>query len=528
MRKRLSSVSVVLLIVLLLSSLSGCNQTTTTSSTAAAPTSTPATTAHVTTAPTQPSKPDTLTIAYQLEFKILDPYNTGSSADSAINASVFDSLITMDVKGNIYPLVAKKWDVSADGLTYTFHLRDDVLFHDGSKLTAEDIAYSFERMKTSSYRTAQAQLIDHVDIVDEYTINFVLPNTVATFLMEIATSFTCYSKKATEALGAEFSIKPVGCGPYKFVSMDSSQVVLEAFEDYYGGLAPIKKLVYKVIPDASTALVALENGEVDISDYVPAASYSIVENNPKLTLLRVPYTRLMQFIMNVTKAPFDNVLVRRAIAHAIDKELLIDMTLAGYGSVAYGQINDRYIGYHPDIDQHAAPFDPDKAKELLTEAGYPGGQGLPTISFQTIEMFRKQVEIVQSMLRDVGIHLEIEIVELSAYLDMQTNHDLYAALMSWTGGPDASIYDRQLTGDGPNNGAVYHDDEIAQWFKDSLQELDLAKRKEIFLKIFVKELEEVPYVPLYFPDTVVCGRSDLDFATIREYLTWKGDLYSFK
>jgi len=525
MRKHQGSLSALLLVVMLLGLLSGCNtQQTPPPATTAPPTTAPTTAP----APVTPTKPDTLTIAYQLEFKILDPYNTGSSADSAITASLFDSLIAMDVKGNIYPLVAKTWDVSADGLTYTFHLRDDVLFHNGSKLTSEDVAYSFERMKTSSYRTAQAQLIDRVEIVDEYTINFILPNTVATFLMEIATSFTCYSKQATEALGAEFSIKPVGCGPYRFVSMDSSQVVLEAFEDYYDGVAPINKIVYKVIPDASTALVALENGEVDLSDYVPAASYSIVEANQNLTLLRVPYTRLMQFIMNVNKAPFDNVLVRQAIAHAIDKELLIDMTLEGYGSVAYGQINDRYIGYHPDIDQHAAPYDPERGKELLAEAGYPGGQGLPSISFYTIEMFRKQVEIIQAMLRDIGILLEIEIVELSAYLDMQTNHELYAALMSWTGGPDASIYERQLTGDGPNNGANFHDDEIAQWFKDSLMELDLNKRKEIFLKIFTKQLELVPYVPLYFPDTVVCGRNDLDFATLREYLVWKGNLYSYK
>ena len=470
---------------------------------------------------------DTLRIASQLEFRVIDFFNSFSSADANISASVFDSLIAMDVRGNAYPLIAHSWDISDDGLVYTFHLRDDVLFHDGSKLTADDVLFSFERMAVSPYRAPTARLIDHVNVLDDYTIEVVLVDVAATFMTEIASQFVVFSRAATEALGDDFGIRPIGSGPYRFVSMSPSEVVLEAFEDYWGGVAPIRNLIYMVIPDPSTALIALETGQVDIVDYVPQASFSIVEENPNLTLLRTPFTRLMQLHLNVTREPFDNVLVRQAVALAMDKELLVEATLGGFGTVAYGQINDRYIGYHPGIAAHAWPFDPERAREKLAEAGFPDGQGLPPIPLTTIEMFRMQAEMVQAFLRNVGILVDIEIIELSAWLDRMANRDIHLGLMSWTGGPDASIYSRMLTIDGPSNTANFFDEYIEEWFEESVRELDPERRREIFYNIFSRQLELVPFVPLYFPDIVTAGRNDVDFATIREFLIFSGNLYSF-
>ena len=471
---------------------------------------------------------DTLRIASQLEFRVIDPFNSFSSADMNISSSVFDSLIAMDVRGNAYPLIAHSWDISEDGLVYTFHLRDDVYFHDGSKMTADDVAFSFDRMAVSAYRQATARLIDHVNVLDDYTIEVVLVDRAATFMTELASQFFVFSRSATEALGDDFAIRPIGSGPYRFVSMSPSEVVLEAFEDYWDGVAPIRNLIYVVIPDASTALIALETGQVDIVDYVPEASFSIVEANPNLTLLRTPFTRLMNIHLNTNMEPFDNVLVRQAIALAMDKELLIQATLGGFGTVAYSQINDRYIGYHPGIAAHAWPYDPERAREKLAEAGFPGGEGLPQISITTIDMFRMQVEMVQAFLRAIGMHVDIEIIELSAWLDMAANRTHHMALMSWTGGADASIYDRMLTIDGASNTADFHDDYIEEWLRESVRELDPELRRELFYKIFSRQLELVPYVPLYFPDIVTAGRNDVDFETVREFLVFKGNLYSFR
>ncbi|MCL2852904.1 MAG: ABC transporter substrate-binding protein [Defluviitaleaceae bacterium] len=471
---------------------------------------------------------DTLIIASQLEFRVIDPFNSNSSADANISASVFDSLIAMDVRGNAFPLIAHSWDISDDGLVYTFHLRDYVYFHDGSKLTADDVAFSFDRMAVSAFRTATANLIDHVNVLDDYTIEVVLVDRAATFMTEIASQFVVFPREATTALGDDFAISPIGSGPYRFVSMSPSEVVLEAFDDYWDGVAPIRNLIYLVIPDPSTALIALETGQVDILDFVPEASFSIVEENPNLTLLRTPFTRLMQIHLNTAREPFDNILVRQAVALAMDKELLVQATLGGFGTVAYGQINDRYIGYHPGIAAHAWPFDPQRAREKLAEAGFPDGQGLPQISITTIDMFRMQVEMVQAFLRDIGMHVDIEIVELSAWLDMASNRDVHMGLMSWTGGADASIYDRMLSRDGVSNTANFFDEYIEEWLAESVRELDPEVRSELFYQIFSRQLELVPYVPLYFPDTVTAGRNDVDFATIRDFLIFKGNLYSFR
>jgi peptide/nickel transport system substrate-binding protein len=292
-------------------------------------------------------------------------------------------------------------------------------------------------------------------------------------------------------------------------------------------VAPIRHLIYLVIPDPSTALIALETGQVDIVDFVPEASFSIVQENPTLRLEPIPFTRLMNLHLNTQRAPFDNLLVRQAVALAMDRQLLIDATLGGFGTIAYGQINDRYIGFHPDIVNHAWEFNPERAREKLAEAGFPGGAGLPQISITTIDMFRMQVEMIQAFLRDIGMVVDIQIVELSAWIDMSTNRDIHMGLMSWTGGADASIYDRMLARDGVNNTANFYDTYIEQWLIDSVREIDLEARREIFYNIFSRQLYLVPYVPLYFPDTVVAARYDIDVVTIRDYLVFRGDRYRF-
>ncbi len=475
-------------------------------------------------------KPDTVVIASQQDFAVLDPFFTTATPDMQANWCIFDSLLNMDINGKVEPLVAERWEVSKNGLEYTFHLRKGITFHDGTPLTARDVVYSAERMKTSPFKLRTHKLYDRAVVLDDHTVKFILPQKAAPFLYEMAYSFAVYSEKATKAAGDGFKDKPVGCGPYKLVSKKTGEgVVLKAYDKYYGRKAAIKNLVFKVIPDGSTALVALENGEIDLSQYIPPASYPIVKRNKKLALLKTPYSRVFNLILNTSVKPFkNNVKLRQAIAHAIDKQFLVDVALEGYGTVAVTLVNDTFIAAPKNIAKYAVPYDVKKAKKLLEEAGYPGGKGLGTLKITTIEMFKKQSEIIQAALKEIGIDVSIEMAELSAYLSMQSGGQLQMGLMSTNQGGDASVFATLLTKGSTNNGAVYDNPKVDQLFQKASAELDNGKRSLIYDELYKTVIQDMPYVSIYFPDTVSCGRADLDFATIMDQVAYKGNYYRYK
>jgi len=474
--------------------------------------------------------PDVIVIASQQDFAVLDPFNTTATPDMNANWCIFDSLFNMDIHGNVYPLVAEKWEVSSTGLEITFHIRKGITFHDGSPLTAKDVVYSAQKMKESPFKRRVAVLFDRAEVIDDHTMKFILPQPAASFMYELAYNFAVYSEAATERLGDNFKNNPIGCGPYQIVSKEAGKgVTLKAYEKYYGGVAPIKNIEFKVIPDASTALVSLENGEIDLCQYVPAASYPLVIKNPKLELLQTKYSRVFNLILNTKAAPFkDNVALRQAIAHAIDKQFLVDVALEGYGSVAVTLVNETFIAYPSNISKHAREYNVDKAKQLMKEAGYANGAGLPTLKISTIEMFKKQSEIIQAQLKEIGINVDIEMNELSAYLAMQSGGTLQMGLMSTNQGGDASVFAQLLLEGASNNGACYNNPEVARLFTKASAELDNTKRAAIFDDLYRIVLDDMPYVSIYFPDTISCGRNDLDFAKIMDFVAYKGNLYSYK
>lgn len=475
-------------------------------------------------------KPNKVVIASQQDFAVLDPFFTTATPDMNANWCIFDSLLNMDINGKIEPLVAKSWDVSKDGLVYTFHIRKGITFHDGSPLTARDVVYSAKRMKTSPFKLRTHKLYDRAEAVDDYTVKFILPQKAASFLYEMAYSFAVYSEKATTAAGDAFKDKPIGSGPYRLVSKKTGVgVTLKAYDKYYGRKPSIENIVFKVIPDGSTALVALENGEIDLSQYIPPASYPIVKGNKKLNLLKTPYSRVFNLILNTSAKPFKgNVALRQAIAHAIDKQFLVDVALEGYGTVAVTLVNDTFIAAPKNIAKHAVPYDVAKAKELMAKAGYPGGKGLGTLKITTIEMFKKQAEIIQAALKEIGINVSVEMAELSAYLSMQSGGQLQMGLMSTNQGGDASVFTTLLTKGSTNNGAVYNNSKVDQLFLQASAELDDAKRSKIYDELYSIVIKDMPYVSIYFPDTVSCGRNDLDFATIMDQVAYKGNYYKYK
>jgi peptide/nickel transport system substrate-binding protein len=474
--------------------------------------------------------PDTVVIASQHDFAVLDPFFTTATPDMNANWCIFDSLLNMDIYGNTEPLVAESWEISEDGLEYTFHIRRGITFHDGTPLTAKDVVYSAERMKTSQLMLSSHRLYDRAELVDNYTVKFILPQRTAPFLYELAYNFAVYSEKATEAGGEGFKDNPVGCGPYRLVSKKAGEgVELRAYDRYYGGKVPVKNIVFKVIPDGSAALEALETGEVDLCQYIPPASYSTVRKNKKLELMRAPCPRVFNLILNTSAEPFkDNVNLRQAIAHAIDKQFMVDVALEGYGKVAATLVNDTFIAAPKNIARYAVPYNVRRAKELLKEAGFENGRDLPVLRLTTVEMFIKQSEMIKASLNEIGIEVSIEIEELGAYLDIESSGRLQMGLMSVNQGGDASVFASLLSKGSINNGAVYDNPEVERLFAEAYAELDNDRRSLIYDELYKIVIDDMPYVSIYFPDTVSCGRNDLDFAAIMDHVACKGQYYRYK
>ena len=227
------------------------------------------------------------------DIETLHPSDYSTTIEINILNQVYDKLIYMNPDGaeDPEPRIAESWEISEDGLDYTFHLRDDIKFHDGTPLTAEDVKFSLEMYQNSDYQSANVDGLDTVEVVDDSTVVCHLSSPYSPFLLGIS-ACNIASKAYSESVSAEeFASTPNGCGPYRYVSRASgSNVVLEANEDYYGGAPEIKKVTFEVIPDTTTTAIALQTGEVNFAE-IASSNLVMLESNPQITIAEAPTSK---------------------------------------------------------------------------------------------------------------------------------------------------------------------------------------------------------------------------------------------
>ncbi|WP_040983720.1 ABC transporter substrate-binding protein [Oceanobacillus jeddahense] len=457
----------------------------------------------------------------------LDPASTTDGESSRITKQIYESLLEFDKESfEVLPGLAHDWEVADDGLSYTFYLEEGVTFHDGTDFNADAVKLNFERWADPDHEYAFADdgyvysmygtmfggflgdenhVIEEINVVNDYEIEFVLSQPLGFFLQNMAmTYFPITSPAALEEYGAAINENPVGTGPFEFVSWTKDDsIVLDKFEDYrIDGLPKLDRVVFEVIPDNAARLIALRSGEIDIMDGLNPDDAAGVEADEGLELYERAENNIGYVGFNVQKEPFDNKDLRHAVSHAIDKEAIAEALYAGYATPASVPLPPSYMGYNDEVESFE--YNPDKAVELLEEAGY--GDGLE-IELWTMPVARPYMpdpetvsEIIQNNLEQIGITVTIVREEWAPYLEKTMNgeHQMYMLGWSGTNGDPDYFLSSLLHGDnvGSSNREFYDNDEVDEFLNQAKLSIDQDERAAFYQQAQEIIADDAPMVPL--------------------------------
>lgn len=374
--------------------------------------------------------PTEVRIGVALEPPMLDPTAGAAEAiDIVVYQNIFEGLTRIDQNGAVQPGLAESWTISDDGLTYTFKLHDGVTFHDGTTFDAEDVKFTFDRILSENSVNAHKEFytpITAITVVDPLTVTMTLDHVIGRFLFDLGRGDAVIVAPESADNNAN---EPIGTGPFAFVQWDKgSRVVLEAYGPYWGEPVHLTKATYVFISDTATMTNALLAGDIDGTNNFAAEALGVFEGNPQFKVLVGTTEGETILSTNNRKAPFDNLKVRQAMAHAIDRKAIIDGATYGYG-VPIGAPFAPHNPYYVDLT-NTYPFDLDAAKALLTEAGYPDGFSA-TLKLPPVAYAQLSGQIIASQFAKIGIELKLINVEWAQWLeDVYTNKDFDLTIVS--------------------------------------------------------------------------------------------------
>jgi peptide/nickel transport system substrate-binding protein len=367
----------------------------------------------------QPKSGGTLTVVHAVDVAHLDIHTAPGYEMMWINENIHNGLVTLDKDLNIVPDVAKSWDISPDGLTYTFSLYEGVTFHDGSDVDAEAVKWNLEdylNPKRGSGMRAYFTDIDRVEVVDKLTVRIILKEPNYFFLTILAgyrTGFLLISPTAFQKAGADdYRKHPVGAGPFKFQEwIPNSHVTLVRNENYWKkGLPYLDKVVFRVLADPMTQVTAIRTGEVDLINSLSPELVRVVEKDRNLTVLTGPEATPMVAILNVSKPPFDDLRVRKAIGcYGLDRIEIVQKALLGLATPMVGMAGPGVKGY---VDlMSMCPYNPEQAMALLKEAGYDQNNPLRFSITTNSEkaVFANIATLLKSQYAKLGAEVKVDI-----------------------------------------------------------------------------------------------------------------------
>jgi len=458
--------------------------------------------------------PGVLIVGQIAEPKALDPAAVTAVNDFRILMNIYDGLVRYkDGTLETEPSLATNWDISDDGTVYTFTLRDGVAFHDGSDFNAEAVKFNFDRMLKEDHPYNDTgpfplsfffSAVQNVEVVDNLTVKFTLNAPYAPFLSNLAyPTGLIVSPAAVMKHGAEFGRNPSGTGPFKFTEWRSNEaVVVEANPDYWDGVTALQAVVFRPISDANTRTAEMLAGGIDMMVEVPPVALSEFQGD-EFSLVEQAGPHVWFLILNAKEGPFADVRVRQAANYAINKEALVNDVLEGTAAVAAGPTPPAFAwAYNDALEPY--PYDPDKARALIAEAGVEGAE----LTFYVTEGGSGMLDPVamgtamQADLEAVGFDVKIETYEWNTFLG-QVNPGLEGkadmAQMAWmTNDPDTLPYLALRTEAWPDKGGFnsgyYSNPKVDELLEAARASTDQSERARLYQEMQVIVQEDAPWV----------------------------------
>ncbi|MBA2258488.1 MAG: ABC transporter substrate-binding protein [Acidobacteria bacterium] len=486
-----------------------------------------------------PTPAVTLVVAVGSDPGALNPAVTTSGSTHPITDQIFNGLVGLDEQLQPTPELAERWTVEDGGRTYRFALRPGVKWHDGTPFTSADVKFTFEEALLkyhSRTRAALEGLLATVETPDDLTAVFRLKRSYGPLLQRLdvveASIIPKHQYEGHDLLNGEPTRRPVGTGPFRFVSYSpADRIILERNPTYFReGMPGIDRLVFRILPNSASAVAALESGEVDYTVSVPGPDIPRLQRTPGISVVKSAggsggSACQDVLIPNLTRQPFTDVRVRRAIAHAIDRQFLVERVYFGQGTPATGPISHLMSwAYNADVRQY--PHDIAEARKLLDEAGLKpnaGGERF-SVTFTHGANLQRLGQALREQLQAVGITLNLEMLDFSAAVDRvfaKKTFDL--GLASYCNGADPDIGVRRVyvsSNIGPypfSNGASYRNPTIDRLFDEGARLLDKNSRREKYVEIQRILADEVPYFWLVDTETLRAHRG-----TFTGFRLWTG------
>ena len=430
-----------------------------------------------------------------------DPHVTSAYASFQVLENVYDTLVVPNPEDLTFePSLATDWTTSEDGLTWTFTLRDDVTFHDGTALDAEDVAYSYNRIideeLANAFRFAN---VESVEATDPQTVTINLTTPTPNLLSNIGAFKGMAILPSGAAEDYDLSTTAVGTGPFTLDSVDAGGVELGRFEDYWGEAPDVEGVDIQYVTESAAALTALRNGDIHWTDNVPPQDAESLEADESVEVGRTGSTDYLYTAFNQTRPPFDDPRVRRAIALAIDREALVEAASFGAGSVNQTAIpedsfwSSEYAPYTQDLEE---------AKRLLEEAGVPNLE-FEVLIPDTAPENEAIAEVMASQLAQIGVTMTPDVQPTSTFFERQGSGDFDAFSWSWVGNLDPFDYyhAQHITG-GNFNFQGYSNPEVDELLTQAAAETDQDARAELYEQATKLIVDDVSYLYLYNPDVV--------------------------
>ena len=443
-----------------------------------------------------------------------DPHDGNDTSSSAALRHLYNSLLVRDVyTGEIGPCLAESYEI-VDDVTYKFKLREDVTFHNGNKFNADDVKFSLDRAAVEAKVKFMAEMIDEVVVDDEFNVTITTQYPYAPFLANLSGTQLSIIDKETfeqyEAEGKSYGEFPIGTGVMKLKEWHvNDSFVMERWDGYWGEKAVADTVTFKVVPEESSRTIALQSGDVDMIDEVPPVDIDRVLADDTIKTVENVSPSITYVGWNMTKAPFDNKMVRQALAHATNKQDIIDVVIEGKGieiNTAWSALGDFF-----DNEIYEYEYDIEKAKAMMAEAGYPDGFKA-NIALNNDERSRV-AQMLQTQWAPIGVELEITLMEWGAYLEHVSGKDHELFVLGWNMSYDPAstalaLFHTKSGGATGNRG--WYSNPVMDELIDKGAQTITGDREPIYKEIQRLVMDDMVFMPLYSKQCIVAMAKNLE------------------